>query len=51
MHATSSVCVSLKSVTKVTVHLPPTATHLLGECTLPPRALLLVSSDAPDEVN
>ena len=38
-------------VTKVTVHLPPTATHLLGECTVPPHALLLVSSDVPDEVD
>jgi len=28
-------------VTKVTVHLPPTATHFLDECTLPSRALLL----------
>jgi len=37
-------------VTKVTFHLPPTATHLLGEWTLPSRALLLISSDAPDEV-
>ena len=41
----------LQTVTKVTVHLPPTATHLLGECTLPPRALLLASSDASDEVS
>jgi len=32
-----------ESVTKVTVHLPPTATHLFGECTLPPHALLLGS--------
>jgi len=38
-------------VTKVTVHLPPTATHLLGVCTLPSHALLLVSSDVPDEVD
>jgi len=38
------------AVTKVTVHLPPTAAHLLGQCTLPPRALLLSSSDPPDEV-
>jgi len=37
-------------VTKVTFHLPPTATHLLGEWTLPPHALLLISSDALDEV-
>jgi len=37
-------------VTKVTFHLPPTATHLLGELTLPSHALLLISSDAPDEV-
>jgi len=28
-------------VRKVTVHLPPTATHFLDECTLPSRALLL----------
>jgi len=38
-------------VTKVTVHLPPTATHLLSECTLLPHALLLASSDVPDKVN
>jgi len=34
------------SVTKVTFHLPPTATHLLGEWTLPSRALVLCSSEA-----
>jgi len=38
------------AVTKVTFHLPPTATHLLGEWTLPSRALVLCSSDVPDEV-
>ena len=37
-------------VTKVTFHLPPTATHLLGEWTLPSHALVLCSSDVPDEV-
>jgi len=40
----------LACVMKVTLHLPSTATHLLGEWILPPRALLLISSDAPDEV-
>ena len=34
------------SVTKVTFHLPPTATHLLGEWTLPSRALVLCSLEA-----
>jgi len=34
------------SVTKVTFHLPPTATHLLGEWTLPSHALVLCSSEA-----
>ena len=38
------------SVTKVTFHLPPTATHFLGEWTLPSRALVLCSSDVPDVV-
>ena len=33
-------------VTKVTFHLPPTATHLLGEWTLPSHALVLCSSEA-----
>jgi len=37
-------------VTKVTFHLPPTATHPLGEWTLPSHALVLCSSDVPDEV-
>ena len=41
---------NIHGVTKVTFHLPPTATHLLGEWTLPSHALLLISSDAPDEV-
>jgi len=40
----------LSSVTKVTFHLPPTATHLLGVWTLPSRVLVLCSSDVPDEV-
>jgi len=33
-------------VTKVTFHLPPTATHLLGEWTLPSHTLVLCSSEA-----
>jgi len=33
-------------VTKVTFHLLPTATHLLGEWTLPSHALVLCSSEA-----
>ena len=39
-----------RTVTKVTFHLPPTATHPLGEWTLPSHALVLCSSDVPDEV-
>ena len=34
------------TVTKVTFHLPPIATHLLGEWTLPSHALVLCSSEA-----
>ena len=44
-----SVCLFV-CVTKVTFHPPPTATHFLGEWTLPSRALVLCSSDVPDEV-
>jgi len=35
-----------RPVTKVTFHLPPTATHLLGEWTPPSHALVLCSSEA-----
>ena len=38
--------ISREGVTKVTFHLPPTATHLLGEWTLPSHALVLCSSEA-----
>jgi len=48
---TEAVTLHSYTVTKVTVHLPPTATRLLGECTVPPHALLLASSDVPYEVN
>ena len=45
------VCPSVYDhVTKVTFHLPPTATHPLGEWTLPSHALVLCSSDVSDEV-